>query len=267
MRKVKKTSSKKIYKLLFVLLLAALGGIIYLIYTGYVHHKMQEAEAWYHDTSAQIGFVVNEVVVEGNVLTSTKEINKALGNLKNRPIATIDIQDLHDRLLRLPWVKHVTVQRMLPDTISIVLTEKKPIALYQDKKDYFPLDEEGKIVPTTLKGLDPHLIVVVGKNAPEKTPQLLALLDRFTIVRPYILAARYRRDQRWDLYLSASGKGQILVQLPIQQEEQALQRLQQAQENEQILDRNVSEIDLRLSDRIRVKMANDSPLKGKKKGK
>ena len=57
------------------------------------------------------------------------------------------------------------------------------------------------------------------------------------------------------------------MQLPIQREEQALKRLQQAQESEQILDRNVSEIDLRLSDRIRVKMANDSPLKGKKKGK
>ena len=182
-------------------------------------------------------------------------------------MATIDIHDLHERLSRLPWVKHVSVQRSLPQIISITLVEKRPIALYQDKKEYFPLDEDGKIVPATLKGLNPHLIVVAGKGAPEKTPRLLAILDRFHTIRPYILSARYRRDQRWDLYLNASGKGQILVQLPIQQEERALQRLQQAQEKDQILDRNVSEIDLRLADRIRVKMANDAPLKGQKKKK
>ena len=268
MRKVKRTSpAKKTYTWLFVLLLAIAGGVFYLIYTGYVRHKFQQTTEWYHDSTAQIGFVVDNVLIDGNRLTSHKEIEKAIGKLEKRPMATIDIHDLHDRLSRLPWVKGVTVQRILPNIISIIVTEKKPIALYQDKKEYFPLDEEGKIVPATLKGLDPHLIVVAGKNSPEKTPRLLAVLDRFKVVRPYVLSARYRRDQRWDLYLSASGKGQILVQLPAGQEEQALQRLEQAHIDDKILDRNVSEIDLRLADRIRVKMANDAPLKKKNKGK
>ena len=264
MRKVK-SSAKKNYKWVIALLALAVGGIVYLIYTGYIHHKVQQALSWYHDTTAQMGFVVDNVLIDGNNLTSHKEIEKAIGKLEKRPMATIDIHDLHDRLARLPWVRHVTVQRILPNVISIVLTEKKPIALYQDKNDYFPLDEEGKIVPTTLKGLDPHLIVVAGKKAPEKTPKLLAILDRFSSIRPYVLSARYRRDQRWDLYLSASGKDQIRVQLPAQQEEQALRRLQKAHETERILDRNVSEIDLRLTDRIRVKMANEAPLKKQRK--
>ena len=265
MRKIKRTPSKKTYKWLSALLVLAIGGIIYLIYTGYIHHKIQQVTAWYHDTTAQIGFVVDDVVIEGNHLTSHKDIQKAIGHLEKRPMATIDIHDLHDRLARLPWVKQVTVQRILPNMISIIVTEKRPIALYQDKKDYFPLDENGKIVPTTLKGLDPHLIVVAGKNAPDKTPRLLAILDRFKLIRPYVLSARYRRDQRWDLYLRATGKDQILVQLPAQKEEQALQRLQKAHETDRILDRNLAEIDLRLNDRIRVKMANEAPLKKQRK--
>ena len=70
MRKVKRTSSSKLYKILIALFILAIGGIFYLVHTGYIHHKVQQVAEWYHDTTAGVGFVVENVLVEGNNLTT-----------------------------------------------------------------------------------------------------------------------------------------------------------------------------------------------------
>ena len=48
-------------------------------------------------------------------------------------------------LTTLPWVRHASVRRVLPDTVVVEIVERRPLAIWQQHEKKFALiDEEGK---------------------------------------------------------------------------------------------------------------------------
>lgn len=207
-------------------------------------------------------FELEQVVVEGHVRTRINDINRVLKLHQGMPIFDIDLEAKKEAILKLPWIKAVRIERHLPDRVLINVTEKKPIAVWQNKQKYMPIDEEGNAIydnQTVLK----NVLLVVGEDAPEHTPNLIKELQKHPFIMRIVRSAVRVGKRRWNLYLNDAENG-LEIRLPEEDIGLALERLREFNEGGQILDRDLKIIDLKLSDRLIVR-SNESVDKDEKK--
>ncbi|MBR4932354.1 MAG: FtsQ-type POTRA domain-containing protein [Alphaproteobacteria bacterium] len=191
---------------------------------------------------------LDQVSVEGRNRTSTEDINKALDVWQGMPIMDIDLEKQKEALLALPWVRDVLIERHLPNQILIRITEKEPIAIWQNHKKYLPIDEKGEPIADD-KTVISNVLLVVGEDAPKYTPLLIEELAKYPSIAKRVLSAVRVGKRRWDLYLNDVEKG-VVVRLPETGIDNALLRLKDFHETGQILERDIQIIDLKLPDRL-----------------
>ena len=91
------------------------------------------------------GFLVKEIVVQGNYRSSRREIIKALGLAPRQLIFTFNLREVQARVNALPFVKETRVRRSWPDRLEIEVKERRPKALlYLD--ELYLVDHEGRVI-------------------------------------------------------------------------------------------------------------------------
>ena len=80
------------------------------------------------------------------------------------------------RVQALPWVRHASVRRVLPDTVVVEIVERRPLALWQHEKKFALIDEEGAVILRDDVGAFNHLMVVVGEDAASNASALVQML-------------------------------------------------------------------------------------------
>lgn len=199
--------------------------------------------------TSSMGFSVEDILVEGRV-NSDIEVLKAIINVKKGdPLFAFNPTEAKDLVERVAWIKHAHVERRFPDTIYIELHERQPLALWQKDKKLSLLDESGEVI--TAQGLSKfkNLIIVIGKEAPEKAPALFGDLRAEEVLYSRTKSASWVGNRRWDLKL----KSGVTVKLPEEDVGLALRRLSVAQEQDGLLDRDLTAVDLREAERIVVR--------------
>lgn len=210
----------------------------------------------YHAVVSKSHLTLQRMDLEGHQRTKTEEVMQVLSLQQGMPILDVDLFDIQARVAELPWVDSVSVERHLPDAIHIRIHEKTPIAVWQNNKKYFPLDETGEPIDdhkTVLKDLTLNgMILVVGRDAPEYTPELIEILRKYPEIHKLVESAVRIGDRRWNLNLRDVNNGTVIY-LPETDIEAALERLIEWQETEQVLDKDFKMIDLRIEDRLIVR--------------
>lgn len=199
------------------------------------------------------GFAVNDILVEGRSNTEREQIIGTLGVEKGSPILAFSPQDALKRLMDIPWVKNGTVERRLPDTIFVKLTERKPIALWQLNKSYRLIDGEGQVLRELNAKETPPLPLVVGEGANLAASDLLGQLLNYPAILDVFKAAVRVSSRRWDLHLSHD----VVAKLPEENLAVALRNLNSSITEQHILERNILGIDLRLEGRMIVETTED----------
>jgi cell division protein FtsQ len=111
--------------------------------------------------------------------------------------------------------------------------------------------------------------MVVGKGAERAAPALIGLIDRFPSIADQVQAAVLVAERRWTLHL----KNGVEVLLPEHEPDRALAVLTDLDRSKQLLTRDITAVDLRLSDRVTVRQsdaafaARDAALKAAEKAK
>ena len=201
--------------------------------------------------SAEVGFAVNDVLVEGRTETDRDAMQRVLGVQRGDPIMAINLAEAKERLEGLPWVSSAAVERRLPDILYVRLTERQPMAIWQHDRKFTVIDREGRPLADATelarRGNEriETLPQVVGANAPAQVPKLLAALDKVPSVRDKVTAAVWISDRRWDLKLNNG----VVVKLPEGGMTTALRQLAELDASGRVLDRDVVAIDLRQPDR------------------
>jgi cell division protein FtsQ len=198
--------------------------------------------------SANAGFRVREIIVTGREQISAEELLASLSVKQGMPIFSVNIADAEKSLSDIPWVKSVAISRRLPDTISVVLQERTPVALWQHEKKIFLIDGDGIVLAAGNLDAWQSLPLVVGEGAEKNVTQLLGLLQAEPEIAKELVSAVRVEERRWDLHL----KNDITVKLPEQDTELALSRLAALEKKENILGRAIASIDLRQPDRVMV---------------
>jgi len=235
-----------------ILALALLGvASTWVVETGWGIKALTMAKSTVIKTSIEFGLTVEEVLVTGRVKTARTDLLSALGVVRGAPILAYDFKAAKIRVEGLPWVKYARIERLLPDTLSVHLMERRPIALWQNKGIFSVIDEDGEVIATAQLSNYVNYIHVVGADAPNRVGGLLELLETQPNLKSKVAAAVRVGGRRWDLMMMNG----INVRLPENGAPKALARLVAFETQSGVLERDVKVLDFRLPDRVIIRRA------------
>jgi cell division protein FtsQ len=236
----------------------AVGGIAgVLLLLGLLLHTLGHGADWRErlgNGTAALGLRVHNVIIEGRQKTPDELLRAALGVRSGDPILSFSVAGARARLETINWVQSATVERLLPGTILVRLTERSPFAVWQHDGKFALIDRDGNTVTdsdvSTFAG---QLPLVVGIGAPRAAAALLDALAAQPTLQGRVVAAVRVGERRWNLRMNNGCD----VLLPEGAEVQALAKLVELQASHALLDRPLQALDLRLPDRLVVRPLPD----------
>lgn len=251
MRRVKNKKMSWKTRLYLIGFLALVAGVVGFCMSPYGQATGQFIKDNYEKVVEKSYLVLDQVQVEGHRRTQGSVIINALELKQKMPIFDIDLKEAQEKLLKLPWVKKAVVERHLPSTIFIRVEEKEPIAVWQNKQKYFPLDVDGSPISDDKVALM-DLILVVGEDAPKHTPRLIETLKKYPEIYAKVRVATRRGGRRWDLILNDVQDG-IEVNLPETDMDYALTQFEKMIRENKLMKRDLKRINLLHRDRLIVR--------------
>ena len=89
---------------------------------------------------------VEHVSIEGNRYLSQGEVLAFLDRLHGENILEVDLEAHRQLLLTSGWVQGATLRRLLPATIEVVVTERKPVGLVRLATQLYLIDATGAVI-------------------------------------------------------------------------------------------------------------------------
>ncbi|TYC51753.1 FtsQ-type POTRA domain-containing protein [Rhodobacterales bacterium] len=191
-------------------------------------------------------------------LSGQREINEfqileALEIHEGSSLALFDADSARDRLGKMAWVKHASVMKLYPSTLQVNIEEKVPYALWQRGDLVSIVNESGEVITDDVDGRYANLLLVVNHGAQRRAREINTALETVPQLRPRVRAAFLISERRWDLQLENG----ISVRLPEENVEAALADLVEMDKENGLLSRDIVAIDMRLADRITVRLSEE----------
>lgn len=216
-----------------------------------------------------MGFRIAAISLTGPKEVSREEVLTVAGVTGRASLLFLDADAARTRLLANPWIADASVLKLYPDRLQITITERQAFALWQKDGRVGVIAADGTVLEPFVEERYVRLPLVVGRGAERQAKDFIAILDRYPDIRSQLRASIMVADRRWNLRL----KNGIDVRLPETNVEQALDRLVMLDREKKILTRDILAIDLRLPDRVTVRLsdaaaaAREEAVKDKKKKK
>jgi cell division protein FtsQ len=219
------------------------------------------------------GLGINSVKITGQSETSEVDVLDRLNMGAYPSLVTFDVDGARARIESLPWVSEATIRKLYPDTLEIAVKERAPFAIWQRGPIVSLIDRDGKLISNDVGDRYVHLPLVVGEGAGPRVTEFTGMIAGFPSLQSRIKAGVLVSERRWNVVL---GNG-VEIMLPEIKPEEALARIVDIDGGSKILDRDIVSVDLRIPDRLvvrlseRAKLAREEMLKerdklAKKKG-
>ena len=199
------------------------------------------------ELSRETGFTLKAITIDGQKEIDLKKYaKKHLNRYKGESIFDIDLSLLQKDLSKLSWIKTATVSRKLPDTILVIVNERKPVALWQFRQKLSVVDKDGVILTKRHVKKFSHLPIVIGKNAPQHVSEIVSVLEETPKFKKRVTAMTWVGNRRWTVRLDNKTN----IKLPEKNVAKAWQRFVKMENGSTIVKKNVVGVDLRLPDRV-----------------
>jgi cell division protein FtsQ len=116
------------------------------------------------------------------------------------------------------------------------------------------IDEDGTVLEPYVARRFVSLPLVVGKGAASRVSEFFKVLAQYPQVRSAVKAVVFVGERRWNLRLA----NKLDVRLPEHDVERALATLTRAETEDHLFSRDITAIDLRLPDRLTVRLSDDA---------
>ena len=200
------------------------------------------------------GFRIAAIALSGNRQITREEILATAGVTGRKSLLFFDVDVARAKLKTNPWIADATVLKLYPDRLQIGITERRPFALWQINGKVSVVADDGTVLEPYVARRFTRLPFVVGRGAHKHAKAFLALLDRYPAIREQVRAAILVAERRWNLRL----KSGIDVRLPEDDVAGALARLVALDGGKKLLSRDIVAVDLRLADRVTVRLSEDA---------
>jgi cell division protein FtsQ len=200
------------------------------------------------------GFGIEAVKLSGQREINEFQILEALEIHEGTSLALFDAAGARERLSRMAWVKNASVMKLYPSTLQISIEERVPYALWQRGDMVSIVNEQGDVITDEVDGRYANLLLVVNHGAQRRAVEINKALESVPELRPRVRAAFLISDRRWDLQLENG----ISIRLPEDNVEAALADLVSMDEESGLLSRDIVAIDMRLADRVTVRLSDEA---------
>jgi cell division protein FtsQ len=200
------------------------------------------------------GFRIAAVALAGNRQITREEILATAGVTGRTSLFFFDVDAARARLKTNPWIADATVLKLYPDRLQVNITEREPFALWQIGGKVSVVAADGTVLEPYVAQRFTRLPFVVGRGAHKRAKGFLAELDRHPAIRAQVRAAILVAERRWNLRL----RNGLDVRLPEDDVAGALQRLVALDAGKQLLSRDIVVVDLRLADRVTVRLSDEA---------
>jgi cell division protein FtsQ len=233
-----------------LLALAGLGAVSFGVVALDPMARLRDGTAWLAELGRGPGLSVQEIRIEGREFAPREALLGAIGITPGEAILDFQPHVAKERLERIAWVETAHVERRLPGTILVRITERRAFAVWQREGRFSVIDREGRVMATErLEAFGP-LPLVVGIGAERVAAPMIDLLRSAPEIADRVQAIIRVSERRWNLRLQNGAD----ILLPEGHEEAAITRLAELQARDRLLDRPLAAVDMRLPDRLVVRM-------------
>lgn len=103
----------------------------------------------------------DQIEVSGNHIVQREDVLKLFVRDRNRGVVRIPLDQRRREIEELPWVEDASVQRILPNHVRVEVSERTPIAFFQNGSELTLIDTHGVLLDRP-EGEDFHFPVVTG---------------------------------------------------------------------------------------------------------
>ncbi|WP_084539711.1 cell division protein FtsQ/DivIB [Azorhizobium doebereinerae] len=232
------------------------GFVAYGVVLGGHVEEARELAVDLGDVAANVaGFKITQVGLSGQNHVTPAEILAAAGIKPTTSLLFVDADATRQKLEAMPWIASATVRKLYPDRIEIAVVEREAYALWQVNGEIRVIAKDG--MPIAPYSDDPRYIslpIVVGEGAQKKVQEIVDALGRLPAIRDQVRAAILVAERRWTLKL----RNGIDVRLPEVGLDGALMELADLDRDKKLLTRDITIVDLRLPDRVVVRLSDSA---------
>lgn len=163
-------------------------------------------------------FSVRSIEITGSVNSDVSDLKRISGQWNGANLFELEIESLRAELTGLPWVESVAVEKRIPDTLVIRVSERSPVALQDTEDGLWYVDRDGRaFAKVSQQAGNPDLPFVSGASADDRR-RAVEFLERLRTSEPDLYSRIsevdplspsgfrvYDRELRTKLFLPESG--------------------------------------------------------------
>jgi cell division protein FtsQ len=202
------------------------------------------------------GLRIATIALGGQKQITREEILAIAGVTGRSSLLFLDADDARLRLKAHPWIADATVLKLYPDRLHITVSERQVFALWQKDGRVSVIAADGVVVEPYVAAHSAHLPLVVGAGAETQASEFLSRMDRYLALRDEVAAYVLVAERRWNLKL----KNGLMVRLPEFDTDRAIETVLMLDRDKKLLSRDIASVDLRVPDRVTVRLSDDAAL-------
>lgn len=199
------------------------------------------------------GFGVERVTITGLSRMYEREVLSTAGIDWRSSVPFLDVDAVRERLLAEKLIASASVRKLYPNEIVINQVEREPAALWQQNGEIQVIAADGKVIDDLRDERYVNLPLVVGAGANERLKEYLDLIEAAGPLGSRIRAGTYVSGRRWTLKLDG-----VDIRLPETDPAEALARLVRLERESRILEKDIIAVDLRMADRVVVRLTEEA---------
>lgn len=127
---------------------------------------------------------VDELKLSGAKRTTAAEVARVVSLDSSENLLLLNTDEVADAVKSLPWVKSVTVDRKLPGTVKLTITERSPVMAVAVGEQRYLIDRRARVLEATESADGLPLLAGLTTSLPRpgdrlSSPQLTSALEAF----------------------------------------------------------------------------------------
>ncbi len=196
-------------------------------------------------------FMVNLMAIDGAGTALSEDIREIVP--LDFPLSSwdLDVELIRDTITGLDPVKSATVRIRAGGILQVDVVERQPVIVWRTRDGIELLDETGAHVDRVSARADhAALPLIAGKGANKHVPEALQILTTARSLGDRVRGLVRVGERRWDLVLDRNQR----IMLPTERPARALERVLAVNEVQDLLERDVAVVDMRLGQRPTIRM-------------
>jgi len=185
---------------------------------------------------------IKKIIIENNSIIETDKLKKKISFLYDENLFFLNVEDIEKKIKKENFIESFSIKKIYPNTLKLMIVEKKPIAILQNKKEKFYISNKGDIISFQDLEIYRKLPIVFGTGK----SFYLFYQDLNNIKFPVekIKSFYFFEIGRWDMILK-DGK---TIKLPINEYKSSLKNFMKSQSKSEF--ENYKTFDYRIKDQL-----------------